>query len=398
MNSEGASIVIDERDRRGGPVPKLRFSAFDNADSWNVRLLKDICRPQQWTTISSSDLVEEGYPVYGANGFIGYYTNFNHEYETVAVTCRGSTCGEVTLIPPESYITGNSMCLDGIDPKENSYHFIYQMLKYRGFKDIISGSAQPQIVGSAIKYLKIVLPKHAEQQKIANFLSSIDSLIVAEADKLDALKDHKTGLMRQFFPAPGENTPRLRFPEFQDAGDWEDKQVGDVFTVTRGNVLSMTLVEDVRTDRKPYPVYSSQTKRAGLAGYYSDFLYEDAITWTTDGANAGDVNYRPGKFYCTNVCGVLFSRTGHANPCVAAIINSVSKSHVSYVGNPKLMNGVMAKIVVPLPSVEEQAKISLCLSSADTLISAQKDKISILKAHKRGLMQQLFPVADEVQG
>ena len=56
-----------------------------------------------------------------------------------------------------------------------------------------------------------------------------------------------------------------------------------------------------------YPVYSSQTKDNGLMGYYKDYLYENAITWTTDGANAGTVNYRAGKFYCTNVCGVLLT-------------------------------------------------------------------------------------------
>ncbi len=77
--------------------------------------------------------------------------------------------------------------------------------------------------------------------------------------------------------------PRLRFPEFRGAGEWEVKQVGDVFKVTRGEVLSMTLVQDEKTNETRYPVYSSQTKNNGLSGYYSDFLYEDAITWTTAG-------------------------------------------------------------------------------------------------------------------
>ena len=108
---------------------------------------------------------------------------------------------------------------------------------------------------------------------------------------------------------------------------WEEKEVGEVFRVTRGEVLSMTLVKDIWTKETPYPVYSSQTKNNGLAGYYSDYLYENAITWTTDGANAGDVNYRPGKFYSPgNVCGVLIETDGHANACIAAIINSISKS------------------------------------------------------------------------
>ena len=143
-----------------------------------------------------------------------------------------------------------------------------------------------------------VPPTKAEQQKIADCLGSLDDLIAAEGRKLEALRQHKQGLMQQLFPQPGETVPRLRFPEFREAGEWEERLVGDVFKVTRGIVLAMPLVRDSRSNETPFPVYSSQTKNRGLAGYYSEYLYEDAITWTTDGANAGDVNYRTGKFYC----------------------------------------------------------------------------------------------------
>ena len=191
--------------------------------------------------------------------------------------------------------------------------------------------------------------------------------------------------------------PKLRFPEFREADGWEQKEVGEVFQVTRGDVLSMTLVQDEKSDAMAYPVYSSQTKNNGLSGYYSDFLFEDAITWTTDGANAGDVNFRTGKFFCTNVCGVLLNSKGFANPCIAALINRVSTKYVSYVGNPKLMNGVMSKIPIPVPALAEQQKIAECLSSVDELIAAQARKLDALKTHKKGLMQQLFPREGETQ-
>jgi len=189
--------------------------------------------------------------------------------------------------------------------------------------------------------------------------------------------------------------PELRFPEFLEKEGWEIKEVGEIFQVTRGYVLSMTLVKELPTEDYPYPVFSSQTKNNGLAGYYNEYLYEDAITWTTDGANAGDVNYRDGKFYCTNVCGVLLNEEGIANPCIAELINSVSKKHVSYVGNPKLMNGVMSKIQIPVPSIKEQQKIASCLSSLDEVISAHSQKLDLLKDHKKGLMQNLFPQEGE---
>ncbi len=158
----------------------------------------------------------------------------------------------------------------------------------------------------------------------------------------------------------------------------------------------MSLVEKVCTDEFPYPVFSSQTKNNGISGYYSDFLYENAITWTTDGANAGDVNYRSGKFYCTNICGVLINHDGYANAFSAALINSVSRKYVSYVGNPKLMNGVMSRIIVPFPSLKEQQKIADCLTSLDELIKSESQKVETLEEHKKGLMQQLFPSVNEV--
>ena len=191
--------------------------------------------------------------------------------------------------------------------------------------------------------------------------------------------------------------PKLRFPEFRDASGWEQTEVGEVFQVTRGDVLSMTLVRDEKSEAMPYPVYSSQTKNNGLSGFYSDYLFADAITWTTDGANAGDVNFRSGKFLCTNVCGVLLSSKGFANPSIAALINSVARKYVSYVGNPKLMNGVMSKIPIPLPPLAEQQKIAECLNSVDELMAAQARKVDALKTHKKGLMQQLFPREGETQ-
>lgn len=276
-----------------------------------------------------------------------------------------------------------------------SNRFLFHYLHTNKFVDDVlikcTGSNYPAINSNDLSSISLNIPKPDEQQKIADCLTSLDDLIAAQSVKAEALKKQKKALMQQLFPCEGESVPRLRFPEFRDAPEWEEKEVGEVFKVTRGEVLSMLLVQEKQSEEKPYPVYSSQTKNNGLAGFYSYFLYENAITWTTDGANAGDVNYREGKFYCTNVCGVLLNENGYANPCIAALINSVSRKHVSYVGNPKLMNGVMSKIKIPFPSVDEQLKISNLLFSIDELIIAQNIKVETLNEHKKGLMQQLFP-------
>ena len=76
--------------------------------------LTDICNPKQWKTIPTSELLEDGYPVYGANGIIGYYSEFNHKNPVIAVTCRGATCGTINITVSKSYVTGNAMCLDDV--------------------------------------------------------------------------------------------------------------------------------------------------------------------------------------------------------------------------------------------------------------------------------------------
>ena len=173
---------------------------------------------------------------------------------------------------------------------------------------------------------------------------------------------------------------------------WEQRKVSDMFKVTRGYVLAATLTDDTQSDEMPYPVYSSQTKDFGLMGYYSDYLYEDAITWTTDGANAGTVNYRGGKFYCTNVCGVLLSDKIGASQMVAEALNNIAKCYVSYVGNPKLMNNVMADIAILIPvSSMEQKRISEYFASLDNLIALHQRKLEKLKLVKKSMLEKMFP-------
>lgn len=155
----------------------------------------------------------------------------------------------------------------------------------------------------------------------------------------------------------------------------DSKEINELFKITRGEVLAATETSQVKTGFMTYPVYSSQTKNNGLMGYYNEYLFENAITWTTDGANAGTVKYRKGKFYSTNVNGVLLSDEGYANQAIAESINRIAWKHVSYVGNPKLMNNVMSKINIYISdSLEEQQLISDYFNTFDTFISLQQQK------------------------
>ena len=238
--------------------------------------------------------------------------------------------------------------------------------------------------------IKVAYPQTAnEQSKIAEILMKWDEAIELYNRQIEKLKLLKSVCLRKMFPKKGEKVPEWRFSDFTD--DWEQRKVSDMFKVTRGYVLAATMTEENQTNEMPYSVYSSQTKENGLMGYYKDFLYENAITWTTDGANAGTVNYRAGKFYCTNVCGVLISNQVKASKMIAEALNNVAKNYVSYVGNPKLMNNVMADIEIMIPvSPLEQEKISNLFVVLDNLITLHQRKVESIQKQRKVLQQYLL--------
>ena len=272
----------------------------------------------------------------------------------------------------------------------NSYFLNYYInspiFKHELHKKIIHVAFPKKINLGDIGSCYIKIPILTEQEKIASFLTSIDNLISTQESNISILETYNRGLISKIF----KQEIRFKDDNGNEFPDWVMEKVKDLFEITRGCVLAVDNIKTNRDQMYPYPVYSSQTKNNGLMGYYSKFLYENAITWTTDGANAGTVNFRKGKFYCTNVCGVLLNKDGYANRCIAEIIACKSKRYVSYVGNPKLMNNIMAEIPILIPSLEEQEKISNFLTSLDNVLQAEKNYLEQLKTIKKGLLQQMF--------
>ena len=249
------------------------------------------------------------------------------------------------------------------------------------------GTKVLSITSGRLSKIELIFPALPEQQKIASFFTAIDQKISQLKRKKTLLEQYKKGVMQKIF------SQEIRFKDDngQEFPKWEKRKIRELFRVTRGNVLATNNLKSEKEFAFCYPVYSSQTTNNGLLGYYNDYLFEDCITWTTDGANAGDVNYRKGKFYCTNVCGVLESKEGYANQCIAEILNSIAKRHVAYVGNPKLMNNVMAGIEINIPaSITEQIKISNFLSAIDDKINHTQKQVEKAEVWKKGLMQQMF--------
>ncbi|MBL7648096.1 MAG: restriction endonuclease subunit S [Candidatus Hydrogenedentes bacterium] len=263
------------------------------------------------------------------------------------------------------------------------------------------------ISSGRLSKIKVCLPLNKdEQQKITDCLSSLDALIAAQADKLDALKVHKKGLMQRLFPREGETVPELRFPEFRDGGEWEEKTLGSIAEFLKGKGISKA---DIHSDgNQPCIRYGE---------LYT--LYRERIDTVVS-----NTNLSPDELFLSHAGDVIIPASGetkidiataacviHRNVALGSDLNIIRSKQdgvfLSYYLNGTLRleiakvaqgdtvvhlyksNLEKLKVAIPLP--EEQRRVADCLSSLDALIDAQAEKLDALKIHKRGLMQQIFP-------
>ena len=180
-------------------IKGLRVSLMQ-IENGNIVHLDEIARIYQPQTISSTELTEEGFLVYGANGIIGKYKQYNHKTEQICIICRGNTCGMVNYTKPMSWITGNAMVIN-TDEHQNKVckRYLYHYLSAYNFNSIISGSGQPQIVRTPLEQLKVPLPTFLEQKQKATFLDKIQGKIEISNKTLNLYLQQKQYLLRQMF-------------------------------------------------------------------------------------------------------------------------------------------------------------------------------------------------------
>ena len=180
---------------------ELRFRDEDGNyyPEWESKKLKDIANVYQPQNLSQNNFQKKGYPVYGANGVIGYYKDFNHSNMEIAVACRGNTCGRVNLTEPKSWITSNAMVVNIIDKMEIEFYFLYQYLRIINYSNVISGSGQPQITRKNMNSVELLVPNYIEQQKIGNLFRRFDDFIEKQSQKIELLKERKQGFLQKMF-------------------------------------------------------------------------------------------------------------------------------------------------------------------------------------------------------
>ena len=320
----------------------------------------------------------------------------------VLVALYGANSGDVAIARIDGAINQAILCLRSVD----NNCFLYQYLSAN--KDWITArylqGGQGNLSGDIIKSIILGFPTSAEQQKIADCLTSLDELIAAQERKVEALKAHKKSLMQQLFPRDGETLPRLRFPEFRKRPNWAVKNIGAMLEET-----ARPIEMDDETEYSLVTVkrrYGSVVSRECLKGREikvksqfivkaKDFLISkrqivhNACGLVPPSLDGSIVSNEYSVMGPKDGCDIEFFNYFSQQPEVSS---SFLQSSVGIVIEKMLFKlNTWLKFEFLFPLVDEQQRIADCLSTLDARITAEADKLAALKAHKQALMQQLFP-------
>ena len=379
-------------------VPRLRFPEFYNNGEWKIEKLESITH-----SISSGkdNKASNGdYPLYGSTGIIGETDEVSHVGSYILVARVGANAGLLNFVTGEFGVSDNTLVVS-VKKTSANINFIYYFLTSYRLNKLVFGSGQPLITGRQLKSIELGLPNIEEQQKIADCLSSLDDLINAENEQLDALQEYKAGLLQQLFPVEGETTPKLRFAEFKDDGDWEEVKLGDLCKV----LMCKRIFADQTNTLQGVPFYKIGTLGSSPDAFISQDLYEDyknrynfpkqgEVLLTCSGTVGKTIIYDGEDAYYqdSNIVWLDNPMQRVKNELLYYIINNVNWGILNSTTITRIYGDDLRRLNIQFPSCsKEQQKIVDCLSSLDNLIQAKDSQIDTLKNHKQGLMQQLFP-------
>lgn len=408
--------------------PKLRFPEFRGAEGWEPTTIGSLGNFYYGKSAPKWSLAEDAptpcvrygelYTKFGA-----VITETYSRTNTPPETLRFSKGGEI-LIPrvgekPEDF--GKCCCylplkdiaigemISVLETKQHPLFYTYYFRNlYKEFAKVVEGQNVKNLYYVELQRLLIHRPSIAEQQKIAECLSSVDELMAAQARKVDALKTHKKGLMQQLFPRKGETQPRFRFPEFQNAGEWDSRSLGELGEIITGKTPSTTEADlwggdilfitptDISEDRK----YQHAAARTVVETKSTKVLPEGCIVYTCI-ASIGKMALTVSPSITNQQINAVVpnKRTlGEFLYYVLANLTPWIKTIPATNTLPIINKTDFSRIAILHPEdKDEQQRIASCLSSLDTLITAEVQKLEALKLHKKGLMQQLFPFTKEVE-
>lgn len=405
MNSEKQALV-----------PRLRFPEFRDAGEWEAQKIghhltesrvkgsKGDVAKKLTVKLWGNGVYEKSEAVQGSAN-TQYYRRIAGQFIYSKLDFLNQAFG---IIPDhlDSYeSTVDLPCFDASDELDVRFLLEYVQRKsfYKKYGEIADGGRKAKrIQVETFLDFPLFLPTLREQQKIADCLSSLDALIAAQADKIDALKTHKKGLMQQLFPREGETVPRLRFPEFRDAGEWGSTQLSTQVELISGLHLSPTEYSD--SGEIPYFTgpsdYSNElsavrkwTARSENVGRSDDTII------TVKGNGVGELlRLKLDEVAMGRQLMAVRTSIAHGGFIFYFLETQRQRLIALASGNliPGLSRGDILSLEILVPEKQEQMKVANCLSALDALITAATENLDALKTHKKGLMQQLFPCPEAV--
>jgi type I restriction enzyme S subunit len=419
MNSKKQTTGT-KKDGKLSLVPKLRFPEFREAETWDADALGEV-----------ATFVNEKIPLerVAVENYVST-ENILPDYGGVAKASKLPTTGAVTRYRPNDTLVSNirpylkkvwvadkeggaSNDVIVIRAKERLLpRYFSCLLKNDAFVAYVmtgaKGVKMPRGDVGSMKAYPTLYPSKAEQQKIATCLSSVDEVIAAQARKVDALKTHKKGLMQQLFPREGETQPRLRFPEFQNDGEWEPRELSDFITERdeypkeKVPLFSLTIEDGVtpKTERYERSFLVNDEASAYKLVMPNDFAFNPMnLRFGAIGRHSGTEKVAVSKYYnifsCDETVDSRFCETYFRSDGMVAFYDDMAIG--SLIEKRRVHFAAFLKFNIRFPRLLEQQRIASCLSSLDALITAETQKLEALKRHKRGLMQQLFPSPEEAE-
>lgn len=256
-----------------------------NREGWEVKTLGEVCRLYQPKTISQNEMKADGeYKVYGANGVIGMYDEYNHENTELLMTCRGATCGTINISEPYSWINGNAMVIRPNEDDRFISRYLYYQLLALDKTDVITGAAQPQITRQTLSGLSVLIPPLPTQHQIVAELDTLNSIIDKKKEQLNELDNLAQATFYDMFGDPVENEK-----------GWEVKKLGDISDLKAGVFVK---ADDI------YPIYEESLFQCyggnGIRGYVETSTHEgEFVLIGRQGALCGNVKKAVGKFHAT---------------------------------------------------------------------------------------------------
>lgn len=393
-------------------IPELRFPEFVKEGEWEVKKLGEIAEnlDSKRVPITSNQREKGNVPYYGASGIIDYVKEYIYNENLLCISEDGANLIDRNYpiafsISGKTWVNNHAHVLRF--ENSSTQQLVEKYINSINIEDFLTGMAQPKLNRGKLDIIPIPLPqKPKEQQKIASCLSSLDEVIATHSQKLEALKTHKKGLMQNLFPAAstgsatGKNVPNYRFLEFVNDGEWVEKRLDkvceinpkvpqlpeqfvyiDLESVENGNLLQKKIINSKgapsRAQRllKENDVIFQSVRPYQMNNYY--FKKDENFDFVASTGYAQLRSFESSMYLYQFI---------HTDRFVANVLEKCTGSNY-----PAINSSDLSQIFVQIPKPQEQQKIASCLSSLDVLIKAQADKIEVLKLHKKGLMQGLFP-------